>query len=295
VSYPYDDGRQQRQRRPGSGLPIRFIIAAGLALFAFIGYYLKTDVNEITGETQRVAMSEAQEIQLGLNSAPKMAAQMGGAIDPRRSPEAGVVARMGRQLVEANPKVSGSVYGRHFRFFLLNDSRTVNAFALPGGQIFITRALYDRLENEAQLAGVLGHEIGHVVHRHSAQQMAKGQLGQQIVGAIGMGGAGDSQGMLAAQAAAMANQMLQLRYGRDDELESDLWGLQTMELAGYDPAEMVNVMRILKEASGGGGRGPDILATHPDPDARVDAIKAYLQKRFPNGQRAGLTSGGPLR
>jgi predicted Zn-dependent protease len=188
-------------------------------------------------------------------------------------------------------KASQSAYAQNFNFYLLSDSQTVNAFALPGGQIFITLALYERLANEAQLAGVLGHEIGHVIHRHTSEQMAKGQLGQSLVGAVAMG-TGDQS---ATYAAGLASKMLTLKYGRDDEIESDTWGLITMEAAGYDPSQMLAVMNTLKQASGGGGRGPSMLATHPDPDARIGRISQYLDQKFPQGVPANLTGGPPLR
>src|SRR6185503_11818530 len=143
-------------------------------------------VNPATGEYQHVALTQDQEKALGLQAAPKMAQEMGGAADPARDPDARMVSEVGSKLVRSAKQPSGSAYRDNFNFYLLNDSKTVNAFALPGGQIFITRALYNRLENEAQLAGVLGHETGHVIGRHSAEQMAKGKLGQMLAGAAGV-------------------------------------------------------------------------------------------------------------
>src|SRR5947199_356069 len=123
-----------------------------------------------------------------------------------------LVSEVGRRIVERSD-AARSPYVDNFHFHLLNDPRTINAFALPGGQVFITRGLFDRLKNEAQLAGVLGHEIGHVIERHSAQQMATGQLGQLLTTAVGVGASGgQDRGRTAAMAAAMANQMLTLKY-----------------------------------------------------------------------------------
>ncbi|HEV8290449.1 MAG TPA: M48 family metalloprotease, partial [Tepidisphaeraceae bacterium] len=239
---------------------------------------------------QYVAMNVDQEKALGLEAAPKMAAEMGGAADPNRDPDARVVSETGFKIVKAT-EASKSPYSDNFHFFLLNDPKTVNAFALPGGQIFITRALYDRLENEAQLAGVLGHETGHVIGRHSAQQMAKGKLGQMLAGAAGVAASDRGQG--GAIAAQMVNQMMQLKYSRKDELEADNFGLRYMSQAAFDPREMLRVMRILKQASGGGGRGPDIFATHPDPDARIAAIQEWLDANAAKLPR-NLTTGRPL-
>jgi beta-barrel assembly-enhancing protease len=202
-----------------------------------------------------------------------------------------MVSEVGLKLIKATEAFK-SPYRDNFNFYLLNDSKTVNAFALPGGQIFITRALYNRMENEAQLAGVLGHETGHVIGRHSAEHMAKGKLGQMLAGAAGV--ATSDRGSGGAMAAQMVNQMMQLSYSRKDELEADNFGLRYMSEAGYDPREMVRVMQILKQASGGGGRGPDIFATHPDPEARVAAIQEWLEANAPKLPR-NLTTGRPLR
>lgn len=287
----FDLGGSSGRGRSGGG-GIRLLIAAGIILFGIVSYYMKTDTNPVTGEKQRVAMTADQEMAMGLQAAPQMAQEMGGAIDPASDPRAAKVAQIGGKLV-SNSEASRSPYAGNFHFFLLGDPKTVNAFALPGGQIFITVALYEKLETEAQLAGVLGHEIGHVINRHGAEHMAKGQLGQMIVTGVVVG-ASDSQGkgQMAAAAAMMANQMLQLKYSRSDELESDSYGLKYMESCGFDPKEMIRVMQILKEASGSRG-GSAMLQTHPDPDARIEAIERYLKEKNPNAS-GKLSSGAPL-
>ena len=276
----------------GGGLPLgRIVIALLIVGGALVSYLASYSRNPTTGEVQAVAIDPQQEIALGLQSAPQMAQEMGGEENAQQDRRAGHVSDLGQQLVRAS-RAGQSPYANAFNFHLLADPKTVNAFALPGGQIFITSALYDLLDNDAQLAGVLGHEIGHVVHRHTSEQMARGQLGQSLVGAVA---AGTGYGQTSTYAAGLANQMFTLKFGRQDELEADEWGLQTMEAAGYDPAQMLNVMRILKQASGGGGRGPDIFSTHPDPDARIAKIHAYLAERFPNGVPSNLAAGQSLR
>jgi predicted Zn-dependent protease len=276
-------------RRGGPRLG-RLLIAAVIAIGSIIAFYSHTEVNPVTGEKQHIAMNVDQEKALGLQAAPQMADQMGGALDPRSDPDAAKVAKMGALLVQKSD-ASRSPYQDNFHFFLLRDPQTVNAFALPGGQIFITRALYDRLQNEAQLAGVLGHEIGHVINRHAAEHMAKGQLGQALATAVGVGASDDRNGgQFAFLAAQMANNMLQLHYSRDDELEADKYGLKYMSQAGFTPEAMLEVMKILKEVSGTRG-GSDIFATHPNPDARIEQIQEYLKTNPPSPQ---LTTGRPL-
>jgi predicted Zn-dependent protease len=288
--YGYGGGGSSR----GGGLPVRWLIAGAIALFGIIGYYTKTQVNPVTGEKQRVAMTVDQEKALGLEAAPQMASKMGGVLNPKTDPDARIVAEVGHKLVRQT-EASGSPYVGNFNFYLLDDNKTINAFALPGGQIFITRARYDKLKDEAELAGVLGHEVGHVIHRHSAEHMAKGQLGQMLVGAVAVGASDDQRkGAMTAAAAAMANQMLQLRYGRQDESESDSYGLKLMAQAGFDPRGMLEVMQVLKQA-GGGGRQPEFMLSHPLPENRLEEIRQIIAQQYPNGVPPSLTRGRELR
>lgn len=287
MSYGQYDPSQQRR---GSGLGGRLIIALIIAFIGWIMYMNQVEENPVTGEKQHVAISPKQEIQLGLSSAPEMAAQMGGEVSSsdRRGQN---VKRMGDYIIE-NSIAKKSPW--QFQFHLLGDEKTVNAFALPGGQIFITAGLYDRLQNEAQLAGVLSHEVGHVIERHTAEQMAKSQFGQMLVTAVATAGSDYSQdgGMNSPQViASMVNQMFQLKYSRKDESEADQWGIKLMSEAGYDPTAMIDVMEILKKASGEGGT-LEMFQTHPNPDLRIKQIKAYLEQHPP---RKGLIQGKSLR
>jgi predicted Zn-dependent protease len=180
-----------------------------------------------------------------------------------------------------NTVLQGSLASRapyQFEFHLLADPQTINAFALPGGQVFITRALYDKLETEGQLAGVLGHEIGHVVARHSAEQIAKAQLTEGLTGAavIAAYDPNNPASANSAQVAALIGQLITLKYGRDDELEADKFGVCFMNDAGYDPNEMIGVMKVLKAASSG-NQPPEFFSTHPDPGNRIQRIQEDIQ------------------
>jgi predicted Zn-dependent protease len=271
----------------------RIIVGILVALVGLIGYYTNTQVNPVTGEKQRVAMNVAQERALGLQAAPQMAAQMGGVLNPATNPRAALVAEVGSKLVRAS-SAGRSPYVDNFHFFLLKDSETINAFALPGGQVFITQGLLQRLGDEAQLAGVLGHEIGHVVHRHAAEHMATGRLGEMLSQAVGVASEdGSGRGVGAQMAAAMVNQMVQLKYSRGDESESDRYGLEAMAAAGYDPSAMLEVMRVLREASKG-QRQPEMLASHPLPDTRLRELEDRIKQTYPNGVPPNLTRGRPL-
>lgn len=274
----------------------RLLIAIGIAIVGLFMYFSQIETNPVTGERQHVALSPDQEIKLGLESAPEMSAQMGGEV-PANDPRAVIVKKIGNYLVE-HTAANGSPW--KFNFHLLADTKTVNAFALPGGQIFITLGLYNRLENEGELAGVLGHEMGHVIERHSAEQMAKNQLGQWLIVAVATGASDGSQqgGNNAAVIAQMVNQMIQLRYSRKDESEADLWGVKLLSQSGYNPQALIRVMQVLKEASGGSSGGFDFFQSHPNPDLRIEQIQAYL-KEHPNlvkgsyGEPLNKRSGAP--
>jgi len=258
---------QQRRKRRGCITP-GLLIGLAIAGFTLFKYYANSQYNEITGENQQVSLSIDQEIQLGLNSAPQMAQQYGG-LHPDQELQQ-LVDQVGHKLVQSSA-AKNSQY--RWDFHLLADARTINAFALPGGQCFITMGLMKELENEDQLAGVIGHEIGHVVGRHGAERIAKQELTQGLTGAAVIA-AGDYS---TAQAAQMIGQMVNLKYGRDDELESDDLGVRFMVDAGYDPREMLGVMRILKAAAGP-NRQPEFQSTHPDPENRMEKIEEAIQK-----------------
>ena len=256
----------------------RLIIAAVIALMAVFTYYSSTSENPLTGEKQRVAMSPEQEIALGYKSAPEMAAQMGGISQNEKA--RALVKQVGESLV-ARSVAAKSPY--KFSFHVLADQKTVNAFALPGGPVFITEGLLRLLKSEAELAGVLGHEIGHVIARHSSERLAKQQLTQGLLNALFVGSGDYSTAQIGQVVAGMIN----MSYGREDELESDALGIRIMAEGGYDPRSMIRVMEVLAKASGG-SRQPEFVSTHPAPENRAARIKEEIAKRFPEGIPEGL-------
>ena len=248
----------------------RLVIALIVAVISILGYYGSSVMNPVTQEKQHVAgITPEQEVALGLQAAPEMAQQFGGE-DPDPKAQA-LVDQVGERIV-AQSAAGKTPY--RYDFHVLNDAETINAFALPGGQVFITRALFDKLETEGELAGVLGHETGHVVARHSAEQIAKTNLTQGLTGAavIATYDPNNPASMGTAQVAQLIGQLVNLKFGRDDELEADKLGVCFMSAAGYDPQEMVGVMQILKAASQGGGP-PEFFSTHPDPGNRITHIQ----------------------
>lgn len=272
--------------RRGCGLGgAKLVIALIMAAIAVITYMSRTEKNPVTGENQRVGMTVEQEIALGLQAAPEMAQQFGGLDGDQAAQQ--LVDKVGNEIV-AKSVPSDNPFKGHFQFHVLEDSQTINAFALPGGQIFITRALLSKLETEGQLAGVLGHEIGHVLARHSAEQAAKQQLTQGLTGAavIATYDPTNASSRNSAQVAQMIGALINMKYGRADELESDKLGVGFVARAGYDPRSLVGVMKILAQSGGRGG--PEFFSTHPNPENRVEKIGEAIQLAFPNGVPAGL-------
>jgi predicted Zn-dependent protease len=244
-----------------------------MVIFSLISYFGSRQDNPVTGESQYIGITVEQEIALGLQAAPEMAAQFGG-LDPDQNVQA-IVDQIGNQVVASSPAAE-SPY--EFDFHVLDDLETINAFALPGGQVFITRALLDRLDTEGELAGVLGHEVGHVVGRHSAEHIAKAKLTEGLTGAVVIASY-DPDNPSSAQTAQMAmviGQLVNMKFGRDDELESDFLGVCFLNDAGYDPNDMARVMQILAEASQGQAP-PEFFSTHPNPERRIEQIQADIQ------------------
>ncbi|MDY2587003.1 M48 family metalloprotease [Winogradskyella aquimaris] len=243
---------------------VRIFIALVVVAFALIRNWSQRETNPYTGRVQAISLSPDQEIAIGLQSAPGMAQQHGG-LHPNQQYQA-LVDDVGNRLVN-NSIAKDTPY--QYEFHLLADENTINAFALPGGQIFITYALFSRLENQDQLAGVLGHEIGHVLGKHSNERITDSKKWQTIImgaGAIDMGSVAQQigQGEL-------------LKNGRGDELESDELGVEFMLDAGYNPEELIGVMEILKAAAGP-NRVPEFQSTHPDPENRIEKIKEAIRK-----------------
>lgn len=236
--------------------------------------------NAATGRSQFNYYSTSEEIQIGEQAGPELTKEYGGIVpDPELQ---AYVTRVGKTLAS---KTESDNPNLPWEFTLLNDE-IVNAFALPGGKVFISRGLMEKMTNEAQLAGVLGHECGHVTAQHIDQQM-----GQSLAVGIGLSvlGAATSdsdRGQAVGAAAALFGQGYLLKYGRDQESEADTLGMRYMARAGYDPSGQLQVMQILKavEKESGGRNTPEWLSTHPAPQTRIDRIKQLLATTFAGTQ-----------
>jgi predicted Zn-dependent protease len=252
--------------------PQRFV-SYSLALIVTAG----CATNPATGKKEISLVGEGQEVAMGREAAEQVRTQIGLYSDERLDT---YVAGIGRRLaaVSERPDLEWS--------FKVVDDPEVNAFALPGGYIYITRGLLSYANSEAEVAAVLGHEIGHVTARHSVSQMSKAQLAT-----LGLG-----VGMILKPDLARYGQigqtglgLLMLKYGRDDENQADELGMRYLTRAGYSASSMGDVMSMLERVSTGaegkkGGRVPTWLASHPSPEARLARIQAH-QGEYPQGTR----------
>jgi len=232
--------------------------------------------NPATGKQQLNFYSEAQEIAMGREADAQVTAELGLVGDPElQAWVAGIGKRLAAQSERPNLPWS----------FKVVDDPVVNAFALPGGFIYVTRGILAHLRTEAELAAVLGHEIGHVTAQHGVNQMSKAQLatGGLIVGMVlAPDGAAQSIGQLAQTGLGL----LFLKYSRNDEQQADDLGLRYAVRTGFEPRQMPLVFDVLRRVSEleGGGRIPSWLASHPDPEARRERSERMIAERsYPRG------------
>lgn len=227
-----------------------------------------------------------QEVAMGLEAAPQMTAEFGGAT-PDDTVQA-YVDEVGAKLVDG---IEQDVPSDLPWSFTLLDSGVINAFALPGGQVYISRGLAERFSSEAEMAGVLGHEIGHVTARHGNQRISA-QIGLNLLltgASIAVGAADEDSvlreyGSLAVPGLSIGSNVLLLKYGRDEELEADMLGMRYMARAGYNPIGQRRVMETLQAASGPRSQ-PEWLSTHPASSTRIARIDELLATEFAGTQR----------
>jgi len=220
--------------------------------------------NPISGKSQLMLFSEEQDIELGKSYAPEIEKEMGGKIQN---------LTLQNYINSVGLKVAAVSHKPYFDFhYTALEDETVNAFALPGGYIYITRGMLEKLESEAQLAAILGHETTHVVARHSSAQISR-EIGIEVaLSAVSSKAPGGAM-----QVAGVARQIIGLGYSRVQEKEADLSGLDYMVKAGYDPQGMVQTMQMLEAESQGGQ--VEFLSTHPSPENRVEYIAQTIKNR----------------
>jgi predicted Zn-dependent protease len=235
-------------------------LAAGLAVSAPAAAQTRIDPDQNR-------FSPAQDVELGRRAAAELRRELPIAHDPQTE---NFVARIGERLVAAIP---ARLRQPQFRYtFQVVDRRDINAFSLPGGPIFVNRGMLEAARNDGEVAGVIAHELSHVVLRHATAQATKGQkfqfgaLAGQILGSL----LGGRTGAVIAQGSQIGIGTYFMKYSREDEREADLLGAQIMARAGYDPRDMANMFQTIARRSGNGG--PEWLSDHPSPTNRSAAI-----------------------
>lgn len=233
-----------------------------VALSALL-FHSSCSVNPATGQQQLSFYNEAEEIEMGRQADEEIIASVGLYDDPELQ---AYIEDLGQRLAAESERP-----GLPWSFKVMDDP-AVNAFALPGGYIYVTRGLLSHMESEAELSGVLGHEIGHVTARHGVNQASK-----QMLAMVGLGLAVliDDDLVQVAGVAAAGFGLLFLKYGRDDERQADDLGLRYMSRSGFDPRAMPGVFSVLEgvQTVEGVGRLPSWLSTHPDPGARRERMQ----------------------
>src|SRR3954471_13601976 len=222
--------------------------------------------NPVTGKSELALVSESQEIQMGQDASKDVAQTIGLYKDPKAE---AYVAEVGKRMAAASERPN-----LPWEFHIVEDA-SVNAFALPGGFIYVTRGLMTSINDEAELATVVGHEIGHVTNRHSVQQISKQELAQ--IG-LGVGSILSSDVAKFGQLASAGLSVLFLKYSRDAENQADQAGFRYALHQGHDVREMSKVFATLDRLSqtAGGGKLPEWLATHPNPGNRIAHIEKML-------------------
>ena len=243
-------------------MKIKFQFQHAILLLVVLLIVPSCAINPVTGKRQLMLMSESQEAAMGAQYDPTVIATFGlYENEPLTKLLNEKAAEMGK--ISHRPNVNYQVK--------IVDSPVVNAFAVPGGYIYFTRGILAQFNNEAELVGVLGHEMGHIAARHTASQQSKQQLGQLIL--IG--------GMLASEKfhefgdyAMQGMQLLFLKFSRDNESQSDQLGVEYSSKIGYDAHKMANFFHVLNEMQMNSTQGgvPTFLSTHPDPEDRYNKV-----------------------
>ncbi len=234
---------------------------AGMGLFAGVTALSGCSVNPVTGKPELMLMTENQEISMGTEAHDQIVAEYGAYQDNSLQEWFG----------EKGDKMALHTQRRNLPWkFTVLDSPVINAFAVPGGFIYVTRGILAYFNNEAQFAGVLGHELGHVNARHTASTYSKAKLANL---GIAVGSIVSQEFAQFADIASMGTQLLFLKFSRDDEREADRLGVQYSSATGYDAREVSSFFTTLERLHPSSGRLPEWQSTHPDPGDRVNSTR----------------------
>lgn len=254
--------------------PTRFfvLISILLAALAITG----CSVNPTTGRSQFNVLSMDEEVAMGEEAKSQLTDEYGGKV--QNAALQAYVTRIGQALSQQTEADYPSLPWE----FTLLDSDVINAFALPGGKVFMSRGLAEKLTTEAELAAVLGHEVGHVTARHSGQRVSQSLIVAGVVTAAGAAASGSDSDVVKAGVPLLVGaggQGYILKFGRSQELEADALGVRYMVKLGYDPLGARMVQEVLQREAGAGG-APEFLSTHPYPESRIAQIDDLLKGEY---------------
>jgi predicted Zn-dependent protease len=244
------------------------VMAAVVCIMVSDGIYARNFITSTDHDP--VLIGQRSEIAIGKNTDRQM----------RQTYRISTDQKLNQQIDAIGQKLAVCSKRSNLRYtFTVLDDELVNAFAAPGGYVYITTGILKSLKNEDEIAGVLGHEIGHVVHRHVSKALQRrmiAQFGLQLVAAK-LGDAGAISGALMFKASELSTSLLLLKNSRENELQADSEGVNIMHLAGYNPTAMIDIQKMLLNLSKG-KNPPAIISTHPPSQERIDAIRKAIEK-----------------
>jgi predicted Zn-dependent protease len=231
----------------------------------------------VTGRSQLRLISEAEEARIGVQAFAQLRekeVQQGRLLSEQEDPAAHAwVSGVKERVIWASGL--GSAY--KWEYMIINAPKTVNAAAIAGGRIIVYTGILPVAQDDAGLATIIGHEVGHVMAHHTAERISQNQLLSVLAVAAGAAGGGE----LGMAAVGLGGQVgFLLPYSRAHETEADHIGLLLMAKAGYDPRESVALWQRMEKASGGSGRGPEFLSTHPNPGTRINNLEGWMPQAW---------------
>lgn len=263
---------------------VRLVLFVTLLSFTISSCVIK---DPVTGKKTVTLVSESQEQAMGDEYNPQVLAQFGVYEDKAMQ---AFIEREGQAMARVSHRPNLKYQ------FKVVDSHVVNAFAVPGGYVYFTRGIMAHFNNEAEFAGVLGHEIGHITARHSAKQQSK----QKLASGLLMGGMVFSETVRQyGEAASQSLGLLFLKFSRDNESQSDELGVEYSTAVGYNSHEMANFFQTISRLSGASGQSvPDFMSTHPNPDnrfARVHQLSDNIQTKIADKSKLKVNRASYLR
>jgi predicted Zn-dependent protease len=245
-----------------------------LAMVSMIFAATACSTNPVSGERELSLISREQEIAMGREAAPQFEEEFDGLVED--STLQSYVGRIGQQVAMVSDRADIP-----YEFGLLR-SDVPNAFALPGGKIYVTAGLFRAMNNERQLAGVLAHEVGHVAAKHSVQQIQQ-QMGMAALLEVAAAVIGGGTGEKAKAAGTIAANMAILKYSRDDEYQADKLGIEYTARAGINPYGVVELLKVLQNMhEKEPGKFGEMFQTHPLTSNRIEDAVEYIEDRYPS-------------